>query len=93
MTTVLVLMTVGIVLGRFSGQIPNLVKVIDKLITWFIFLLLFLLGISVGVNDKIIENLDSIGLQALIITAGAISGSVAVLWAVYKTVFEKKGKS
>lgn len=87
MITVIVVMTVGIMLGVFLGQIPKLIKAVDKLISYAIYLLLFLLGISVGINEKIITNLDSIGVKALLITLGAIGGSVLVSWGVYKTMF------
>ena len=53
-------------------------------------MLLFLLGISVGINEKIINNLDSIGIKALWITLGAITGSVLVSWMLYKTMFAPK---
>ncbi len=89
MITVLVLMTVGILIGLCIEKMSRLVKITDKLITWAIYLLLFLLGISVGLNDKIINNLDSIGLAALIITVGAVLGSVVVAWGIYTWFFKK----
>ncbi|MFV0268549.1 MAG: LysO family transporter [Draconibacterium sp.] len=92
MVTVLVLMTIGILLGRFLGRIPDLLKVVEKLISYAIFLLLFLLGISVGVNKTIIDNLDKIGIKAVSITFGAVAGSVIVLWILYKTLFSTDTK-
>ena len=90
MITVIALMTVGIILGLFLDQIPKLIKAVDKLITYAIYLLLFLLGISVGINEKIMNNLDSIGVKALMISFGAISGSVLATWILYKTMFVPK---
>lgn len=90
MVKVLVLMTVGILLGVIVGKYKALVKVVDHLITWSIFLLLFLLGVSVGINDKIMNNLDEIGVNALIITLGALIGSVFVAWLLFRFVFSKK---
>ena len=92
MTTVLILMTLGILLGIVIGKLPKLLKVIDRLITYAIYLLLFLLGVSVGINDKIIENLDDIGVKALLVTLGAVAGSVLLLWILYKTAFISKQK-
>lgn len=80
-------MMVGIGLGLFINGIPKLIKIVDKFIGYSIYLLLFLLGISVGINEKIINNLDSIGIKALWITIGAITGSVLVTWFLYKTLF------
>lgn len=58
-------------------------KHITKLITGFIFLLLFLLGVEVGSNPQIIAGLASIGLEALVITLAAVLGSALaalLLW-------------
>ncbi len=88
MITVLLVMLFGILLGYAINRKPKLLKVNDKLTSWAIYLLLFLLGISVGLNKTIIQNLDKIGVQAIIITIGAISGSVLTLWALYHFVFQ-----
>ncbi|MBK5720728.1 LysO family transporter [Dysgonomonas sp. Marseille-P4677] len=89
MFTVFTIMVIGIIAGYFLRSIPN-IKIIGKLITGFIFLLLFFLGISVGHNETIVNNLTTIGLQALIITMGAIAGSVLLAWLVYKKFFQKE---
>lgn len=88
MLTVFAIMLLGIGAGYFLRRIPD-IKIIGKLITYFIFLLLFFLGISVGHNEKIVNNLTTIGLQALIITMGAIAGSILLAWFVYKKFFVK----
>jgi uncharacterized membrane protein YbjE (DUF340 family) len=88
MITVLLLMLAGIVAGYLLSSRRKLLKINDKLITWAIYGLLLLLGISVGVNKTIIQNLDKIGLQSAIITTGAVTGSVLVLWALYNVFFK-----
>lgn len=87
MLIVIGLMISGIVLGYLFRK-KNL-SLIPRLITCAIFALLFLLGLSVGTNDQIMNNLDTIGLDALIITFGAIAGSVFCAWVVYKFYFKK----
>lgn len=82
-------MVTGIITGFFLRRFENL-KLISKLITGFIFLLLFFLGISVGSNSDIVNNLPTIGLQALIITAGALAGSILLAWIVYKRFFSNE---
>ena len=59
----------------------------QKLINYAIFLLLFLLGITIGANEDVMNNLDSIGLEALLITLAAIAGSVLCAWGVYRFFF------
>jgi len=90
MITVLVLMTLGIGLGFFVVKFPKVIKGVDKMTTWSIYLLLFLLGIGVGLNEKIINNLHTIGLQALILTIGAILGSLIFAYITYKLFFKSK---
>ncbi len=85
-------MLAGIVVGYLLSDRRNLLKINEKLITWAIYGLLLLLGISVGVNKTIIQNLDKIGLQSAIIAAGAIIGSVLVLWALYHFLFKTEQK-
>lgn len=87
MLIVIGLMVSGIILGYLFRE-RNL-KFIQKLITWAIFILLFLLGISVGVNDQIMDHLDTIGMDALLITFGAVTGSILCAWGIYKFYFSK----
>jgi uncharacterized membrane protein YbjE (DUF340 family) len=87
MITVLVVMLAGILIGFTISRFPSLIKANDKLISWAIYLLLLLLGISVGLNKTIIQNLDKIGIEAAIITIGAIAGSVLTLWLIYRMYF------
>ncbi len=93
MITVLVIMLVGIVVGFSISNRKKLIKINDKLTSFAIYLLLFLLGISVGLNDKIINNIHTIGLQAIIITMGALLGSLVCAYITYKLFFVRKKES
>ena len=53
---------------------------INKIITFLICLLLFLLGIDVGGNESIMKVLHTLGLEALIITLAAVIGSTLLAW-------------
>ena len=81
MFVVIGLMFVGMLTGYFFKNIK--VTWIGKVITVLIWLLLFLLGIDVGGNQMIMSGLHTIGLDALVITIGAVLGSVIgarLLW-------------
>lgn len=54
-----------------------------------IWILLFLLGIAVGHNDEILNNLDTIGWQALVLSVGGVLGSVVLASVVYRYFFKK----
>ena len=65
---------------------------VSKIITVLIWALLFLLGIEVGSNPKIIGGLQTLGVEALVLTIGGSIGSVLAAWALWTTV-KKGGKA
>jgi uncharacterized membrane protein YbjE (DUF340 family) len=89
MLTVIIIMTSGMVAGYFLRNIKSVSKPVGIVITWAIYLLLFFLGISVGTNDTIIANIGKIGFQALLLTIGAVTGSILLSWFTYKLFFSK----
>ena len=90
MLIVIGLMLSGIVIG-FLFRKRNL-KFISPLITVAIWILLFLLGINVGGDPKIMDNLAAIGGDALWLTLGAVGGSVLCAWGVYRFFFYTDNK-
>ncbi len=81
-------MTAGIAVGFLIHNKTGLVNISNKLTSWAIYLLLFLLGVGVGLNDKIINNIHIIGFQAITITIGALLGSLICAYITYKLFFE-----
>lgn len=69
-----------IVIGGFSGFLLRNLKSInlyfEKITSGLIYILLFFMGMSVGVNPGIMQNLDRLGLDALLICLFTISGSI-----------------
>jgi len=55
-----------------------------------IFLLLFFLGVSVGMNEEVVSNFQNIGLQAFLLTVLGTLGSVVVTWLFYLLFFRKR---
>ena len=90
MILVLLIMIAGIITGVFIHRKPTLIRINDQLISIAIYGLLFLLGVSVGLNKTIIQHIGTLGFQALIITLGAVSGSILVSWLTYKVFFQGK---
>jgi uncharacterized membrane protein YbjE (DUF340 family) len=85
----ILLLIVGVFLGLLLNKKKRIVKLTGKLTDVSIFLLLFFLGVSVGMNEKIVSNFRNIGLQALWITLAATVGSVLVSYVVYLLFFKK----
>ncbi|MDH6306240.1 uncharacterized membrane protein YbjE (DUF340 family) [Parabacteroides sp. PF5-5] len=91
MFTVIGIMFGGIAIGYLLRRVEFLQK-IGKPISYTIILLLFLLGISVGGDREIVNNLPALGGQAFILALAGTLGSVLAAWGVYHFFFkEKKG--
>ncbi len=85
---VIALFTLGIGLGWFFRKKDQARKKVDSGITWAVYLLLFLLGISVGTNEEIINSFSRIGYKAFWLTLGAVLGSVLLAKVVYQLYFK-----
>ncbi len=85
---VIALFAIGIAIGWLLRDKEKARKGVDAAVTWAVYLLLFLLGISVGINKDIINNFTRIGYQAFWLTFGAVAGSVLLAWLVYHFFFK-----
>ena len=92
MLPVLLLMTLGMISGYFLRNKPKIIQISEKATSVVIYLLLFLLGVGVGLNKIIVSNMGTIGLQALFITLGAMFGSLLLAHFTYKLFFIPKNE-
>lgn len=81
----------GIAVGYLLRKMELLQK-IGKPISYTILLLLFLLGISVGANEAIVNNLATLGGQAFLIAFAGTMGSVLAAWGVYHFFFKERSR-
>lgn len=88
MIEVLIIMSLGMLLGFLFSSKQKFISIINKSTMWIIFALLFFMGISVGINDDIMNNLRTIGLQGFILALVAILGSVVLSWFLYILFFK-----
>lgn len=88
MIEVLVIMALGIAFGVIFRQKQKLITMINKTTMWIIFALLFFMGISVGINSYIMNNLGTIGLQGFALAIVAILGSAILSWVLYITLYK-----
>ena len=89
MFIVIAIMFVGIAIVYILRKWTFLEK-IGQPISYTIFLLLFLLGISVGANEEIVDNLISLGGQALLIALAGTFGSILAAGIVYHYFFKER---
>lgn len=81
---------IGIMLtGMLAGYLLRSKRLswIHRIITFLIWVLLFLLGIDVGGNEAIIRGLHTLGLEALIITLAAVVGSTLAAWGLWYLLY------
>ncbi len=93
MAEILILMFGGMIIGHVISSRKKLVNVLEKLIMWSIFLLLFLLGIAIGRNPEIMQALGTLGLTAMILSLGGIGGSVIMAYVLWRIFFREKKSS
>jgi len=75
---VLLFLAVGIFAGYLVRSRKGILATASTATTWSLYLLIFLLGTSVGTNDTVVRALGRLGMQAFILSAGGIVGSVLV---------------
>lgn len=59
-----------------------------RIVTWLIWLLLFLLGIEVGGNERIIAALPTLGVEALVLSVSATLGCCLLAWGLGRMIRE-----
>lgn len=80
----------GILIGLLLKKKIKFGSLIEKLTNTSVYLLLFYLGISVGLNKMIVSNLHQIGLKALVISVFSILFSLICSGIIYKLFFKKE---
>ncbi|MBC7125646.1 MAG: LysO family transporter [Bacteroidales bacterium] len=88
MITVVSIMAGGMLLGFLLRAKQRIVSGNEKLITYAIYLLLFMMGVSIGSNEQIMNSLSTLGIVALIVSMGAIIGSILTGFVVFKLFFK-----
>ena len=65
---------------------------IGRITIFFIWVLLFVLGVEVGSNPNIINSLHTLGIEALFIAVMSTMGSVIAAMLLWKSVKKNRGK-
>jgi uncharacterized membrane protein YbjE (DUF340 family) len=81
-------MILGMAAGYMLRKFKKLYNRLDKTVSYIIYLLLFLLGLSVGQNRMIINSFHIIGLKALLISAASVAGSILLAALVFHFFFK-----
>ena len=78
----------GVLLRKQEAIAP----VVERLTQVVVCALMVVLGVSVGANPQVMQNLGGLGLQALALTAGAVTGSILVVRGLFRITEGKPGQ-
>ena len=92
MLHIIAIMLFGVALGYIFRN-ARFTQKTEKTISLTIILLLFILGLSIGSNETIVENLSVYGSQAAILAVFGLGGSIVTSWMVFHLFFKKGGHS
>lgn len=80
----------GIVAGFLIREKGKVLSVFEKVSSVTIYILLFFMGLSVGTNATVLNSFPKVGGIAIVLTFGALVGSVALTFAVDRIFFRKE---
>lgn len=86
-------MAAGIVAGYFLRRRP--LKYLDNIMMVVIWLLLFLLGLQAGGDERIVSWIASLGFEALVVSLAGVAGSslfAMLLWRFVRSGRKSGGK-
>ncbi|MDR2126685.1 MAG: LysO family transporter [Prevotellaceae bacterium] len=78
----------GGIIGYIFKSKSRFIMLSEKIYSLILFLLLFSLGLSVGKNESVMNNISSLGLLSLGIAIATVAGSVVCAWIVYRIFFK-----
>ena len=69
----------GIPAGWGMRHCPRIVRWVNEFLSWTVRIMLFLLGLALGLDDNLIGQLESLGLYALVISSFYFNVSIDFL--------------
>ena len=88
MLIIVAIMLCGIAMGYLLRNKNT--RIVSRIITVLIWLLLFLLGIEVGSNPRIVMGMQTLGIEALLLTIGGAMGTTLCAWLLWIYVSRKE---
>jgi len=80
------LLGIGMIFGFFLRKQEKIVRVVNHVVNVSIYALIFFLGLSVGINDEVMQNFGILGFHAFLLSSFAIAGSIGTLWVIQRAV-------
>lgn len=82
MFTVILIMLAGMALGYVlrAGRFVT----VRRAVTVLVWVLLFLLGVEVGTNPRVVSGIGRLGAEAAVLAVAGVLGSAVLAWVLYK---------
>ena len=80
----------GIGVGWFLRNKPRILRINSRLTDAVIFMLLFFMGISVGINEQLVTGFGQIGIQSIGLTLFAMAGSILITFVLVSLFMQQK---
>ena len=82
-----------LILGACAGFAGRKLKVLShtgKAVSVTVLAMLFFLGVEIGSDEHVLENLSTLGLRAFVLAVAGVAGSVILSMLLYKALFRKE---
>ena len=66
----------GVPVGFLLRRKPLVIKITDQVLTWSVRILLLLLGLALGADDRLMSQMDTIGARGIFISLCCVAGSL-----------------
>lgn len=84
MLRVFAVLAAGVIVGRICSRWR--LAFVGRIVTFIIWLLLFLLGVEVGSDPSVVGGLATLGWSAFLFFAGSTGGSILLAWLLWRFV-------
>ena len=88
---ILLILIASVGVGLLLRRVKQL-RYTEKTATWTVWVLVFVLGVSLGGNNEIVSDFARFGISALIIALAGVGGSVFAAWCISGYIDKNKRK-
>ena len=78
------------VCAGFAGRRIKALSHIGKAVSVTVFVMLFFLGMEIGADRQVLENISELGFRALVLALAGVAGSVLLSMILYRVLFRKE---
>ena len=78
------------VCAGFAWRRIKVLSHIGKAVSVTVFVMLFFLGVEIGADRQVLENISELGIRALVLALAGVAGSVLLSMVLYRALFRKE---